>query len=35
MKRLPVVVLTSSKEEGDLAQYFDHGANSYLVELLA
>ncbi len=28
--RLPVVVLTSSKEERDLAQVYDLGANSYL-----
>jgi two-component system response regulator len=28
--RLPVVVLTSSKEERDLAEVYDLGANSYL-----
>lgn len=32
MKRLPVVVLTSSKEEGDRALSYDIGANSYLVK---
>ena len=30
--RLPVVVLTSSKEEGDRARSYDTGANSYLVK---
>jgi CheY-like chemotaxis protein len=29
-RRLPVVVLTSSKEEEDLANVYDLGANSYL-----
>lgn len=29
-RRLPVVVLTSSKEERDLAEVYDLGANSYL-----
>ena len=29
-KRLPVVVLTSSKEERDLAEVYDLGANSYI-----
>ncbi len=32
LKRLPVVVLTSSREEGDRALSYDLGANSYLVK---
>ncbi len=32
LKRLPVVVLTSSREEGDRALSYDNGANSYLVK---
>lgn len=32
LKRLPVIVLTSSKEEGDRALSYDMGANSYLVK---
>lgn len=32
LKRLPIVILTSSKEEGDRALSYDCGANSYLVK---
>lgn len=32
LKRIPVVVLSSSKEEGDRAMTYDNGANSYLVK---
>jgi CheY-like chemotaxis protein len=32
IKRLPVIILTSSKEEGDRARSYDIGANSYLVK---
>jgi CheY-like chemotaxis protein len=32
LKRLPIVILTSSKEEGDRALSYDIGANSYLVK---
>jgi len=34
LNRLPVVVLTSSQEDSDLAQAYDLGANSYLVKPL-
>ena len=30
MRRIPVIVLTSSREESDRAQSYDSGANSYL-----
>ena len=32
LKRIPVIVLSTSKEEGDLAMSYDNGANSYLVK---
>jgi CheY-like chemotaxis protein len=32
LKRIPVIVLTSSKEEGDRTLSYDFGANSYLVK---
>ena len=32
IKRIPVIILTSSKEEGDRALCYDNGANSYLVK---
>jgi len=32
LKRLPVIILTSSNEEGDRAMSYDRGANSYLVK---
>lgn len=31
-RRIPVIILTSSREEGDLFLSYDHGANSYLVK---
>jgi two-component system, response regulator len=32
MKALPVIILTSSKEDRDLADGYDGGANSYIVK---
>lgn len=32
LKRIPVIILTSSKEEGDRALSYDLGVNSYLVK---
>ena len=32
LKRLPVIILTSSRDEGDRAVSYDNGANSYLVK---
>jgi CheY-like chemotaxis protein len=32
IKRIPIIILTSSKEEGDRALSYDYGANSYLVK---
>ncbi len=32
LKRIPVTILTSSKDEGDRAMSYDCGANSYLVK---
>ena len=32
LRRIPVVVLTSSKEDADLKRAYDLGANSYLVK---
>ncbi len=32
LKRIPIIILTSSKDEGDRALSYDIGANSYLVK---
>ena len=32
LKRLPVIILTSSRDEGDRVMSYDNGANSYLVK---
>ena len=32
LKRLPIIILTSSKDEGDRILSYDSGANSYLVK---
>ncbi|MDO9508318.1 MAG: response regulator [Thermovirgaceae bacterium] len=32
LKRLPVIILTSSQEESDRVAGYDHGVNSYLVK---
>jgi CheY-like chemotaxis protein len=35
LKRLPVIILTSSKEEEDVIISYDNGANSYLVKSIS
>jgi CheY-like chemotaxis protein len=35
LRRIPVVILTSSREEGDRAMSYDTGANSYVVKPLS
>lgn len=35
IKRIPIIILTSSKEDGDRAMSYDLGANSYLVKPLS
>ena len=35
LRRLPVIILTSSQEEGDRARAYDNGANSYIVKPVA
>jgi DNA-binding response OmpR family regulator len=32
LKRIPIIILTSSRDEGDRALSYDNGANSYLVK---
>jgi CheY-like chemotaxis protein len=32
LKRIPVIILSSSREEGDRAMGYDNGANSYIVK---
>ena len=32
LKRLPVIILTSSKHEADINWTYEHGANSYMVK---
>jgi two-component system response regulator len=34
MRRIPVVILTSSEAESDIARSYDHHANSYIVKPL-
>lgn len=35
LRRLPVIILTSSREDGDRARAYDNGANSYIVKPVA
>lgn len=32
VRRIPVIIMTSSREEADRALSYDHGANSYLMK---
>ena len=32
LKRIPVIILTTSRNEEDIARSYDYGANSYLVK---
>ncbi len=32
LKRIPIIILTSSSDQGDRAMSYDYGANSYLVK---